>query len=99
MNLIYVIEFFFGIFISDSYSIFFYVLKINVCFFYNVFVVFKENGFVVDSFLIFKDDGINDYIYGLRGCKFKFKNVVLVCILGVVWECLCLSCFILGVNF
>lgn len=49
--------------------------------------------------LIFKDDGINDYIYGLRGCKFKFKNVVLVCILGVVWECLCLSCFILGVNF
>lgn len=53
----------------------------------------------MDSFLIFKDDGINDYIYGLRGCKFKFKNVVLVCILGVVWECLCLSCFILGVNF
>lgn len=49
--------------------------------------------------LIFKDDGINDYIYGLRGCKFKFKDIFLVCILGVVWECLCLSCFILGVNF
>lgn len=66
--------------------------------FYNVCVVFKDNGFVVDSFSTFKDDGINDYIHGLRGRKSKPKNVVLVCTPGVVWECPRLSCFILGVN-